>query len=177
MRYVKVTNNTKKWATFTYRSAKVRKITNLLKQTDTRITFKSTNTVLQRTTRKNHHTTQNFEQSGIYQLTCKTCQKVYVGQTRRSLTARYREHTRYIKNNDSQSAYALHILQNLHEYGTINDTVTLLQPIHTTTLLLPYEQLFIQNYHQKGKLIPEQQRAEPKPLLQLAYNTCTAART
>jgi hypothetical protein len=43
--------------------------------------------------------------------------------------------------------------------------------------LLPYEQLFIQNYHHKGKLIPEQHRGEPNPLLQLACDNCTTART
>jgi hypothetical protein len=87
------------------------------------------------------------------------------GQTSRSLTARFREHTHYIKNNDPQSAYAQQILQNLHEYSTINDTMSLLQTVHTATMLLPYEQLFIHNYHHKGKLIPEQQRGEPNPLL------------
>jgi hypothetical protein len=115
--------------------------------------------------------------SGIYELTCKTCDKAYVGQTSRSLTARFREHTRYIKNNNPQSAYALHILENLHEYGTIDDNITLLQPVKNTTMLLPYEQLLIQNYHHKGKLILEQHRGEPNPLLQLAYNTCTATHT
>jgi hypothetical protein len=50
--------------------------------------------------------------------------KAHIGQTCRSLTARYHEHTRYVKNNNPQTAYALHILQNLHEYGAINDTVT-----------------------------------------------------
>jgi hypothetical protein len=76
-----------------------------------------------------------------------------------------------------QSAYAQHILQNLHKYGTINDTMLLLQPVHTTTMLVPYEQLFIQNYHHMGKLIPQQHRGEPNPLLQLAFNTFTAACT
>jgi hypothetical protein len=166
-------NEHKKWATFTYHSTKVRKITNLFKHTNTKIAFKSTNTIGQKTKRKNHHSTQNMEQSGIYKLTCKTCHKAYIGQTSRSLTARFREHTRYIKNNNPQSAYALHILENLHKYGTINDTMTLLQPVNNTAMLLPYEQLFIQNYYHKEKLIPEQHRSEPNPLLQLAYDTDT----
>jgi hypothetical protein len=105
----------RKWATFTYYSAKIRKITILFKQTNTKIAFKSTNTIPQRTKHKPHHSTQNFELSGIYELTCRTCHKVHIGQTPRSLTARYREHMRCIKNNNPQSAYALHILQNIHE--------------------------------------------------------------
>jgi hypothetical protein len=63
----------KKLATLTHHSSKVRKITNIFKQTDVRIAFKSTNTIHQKTTHKNHHTTQNVEQTGIYQLICKTC--------------------------------------------------------------------------------------------------------
>ena len=35
---------------------------------------------------------------------------------------RYKEHTRYIKNNNPQSAYALHILN--HEYSPIEKTMT-----------------------------------------------------
>jgi len=66
-----------------------------------------------------------------------------------------REHNRYIKNNDPQSAYALHILQNIHEYGSLKDTMSLLKPIHKTSMLIPYEQLLIQTFHQNGKLIPE----------------------
>jgi hypothetical protein len=74
-------NQHRKWATFTYYSAKIRKITNFLKQTNTKIAFKSTNTILQRTKHKIHHSTQNFELSGIYKLTCRTFHKVYIGQT------------------------------------------------------------------------------------------------
>jgi hypothetical protein len=84
-----------------------------------------------------------------------------------SLTARFSEHTRYIKKNYPHSACALYILQNLHGYGTM----ILLQPVHTTTMLLPYEQLFIQHYYHKRKLIPEQRRGEPDLLLQLAYDS------
>jgi hypothetical protein len=87
------------------------------------------------------------------------------------------EHTRYIRNNYPKSAYAAHILQNLHEYGTINDTMKLLQPIQNTELLIPYEQMYSQLYHHKGNLIHEQQRGELNPLLQLAHDTCSATRT
>jgi len=55
-----------------------------------------------------------------------------IGQTSRDLTQRHREHIRYIRNNDPQSAYAQHILRNQHEYGTTTDTVTVLKPVHKT---------------------------------------------
>jgi len=41
------------------------------------------------------------------------------------LKHRYQEHIRRVKQNDTQSAYALHIPNNNHEYGIINITMTL----------------------------------------------------
>jgi hypothetical protein len=84
------------------------------------------------------------------------------------LTIRYRKHKRYIKNNDPQSAYALHILQNRHEYDLLKNTMTLLKPIHKPSMLIPYEQLLIQTFHQNRTLIPEQNCSEQKPLFRLA---------
>jgi len=95
----------------------------------------------------------------------------YTGHTSRDLTQRYHEHICYIKNNDPQSAYAQHILRNQHEYGTIIDTMTLLKPIHKTSVLIPYEQLFIETFQCNGNLITEQNRGEQNPLFQLAINT------
>jgi len=56
-----------------------------------------------------------------------TCNNVYVGQSRRSINVRRKEHVRYIRTNNPLSAYALHILRNRHEYGTIADTLQLLK--------------------------------------------------
>jgi hypothetical protein len=90
--------------------------------------------------------------------------KAYIGQTSRNLTIRYRKHIRYIKNNDPQSAYALHILKNRHGYSPLKDTMTLLKPIHKPSMLIPYEQLLIQTFHQNRTLIPEQNCSEQNPL-------------
>jgi len=75
--------NNNKWATFTYHSSKVRKLTNLFKQTDIKIAFESTNTLQQPTKPKIHDTTQDHYKSGIYKLICKTCNRAYIGQTGR----------------------------------------------------------------------------------------------
>jgi len=57
--------------------------------------------------------------SGIYELTCDTCNRSYVGQTSRTWKQRYQEHLKYIKQNDPQSTYALHVLNNSREFGPI----------------------------------------------------------
>jgi hypothetical protein len=37
-------------------------------------------------------------------------------------------------------------------------------------MLIPYEQLLIQTFHQQGNFIPEQNRGEQNPLFQLAID-------
>jgi len=73
-----------------------------------------------------------------YELTSVTCIKVYVGQTSQSLKQRYKEHTRFIKRNNPQCAYALHVLNNQQEYGPIEKKMTLLKPLKYPSLLTPY---------------------------------------
>jgi len=109
----------------------------------------------------------NHEKSGVYGIKCNTCHKTYVRQTNRNLKSRYQEHIRYIKNNDTRSAYALHILNNRHEYGNINDTMTLLKRINTPALLLPYEQMYMQSLYYNNKLVPEQHPDEHNPMFEL----------
>jgi len=95
-----------KWITFTYFSPLVSRVTNLFKQTRLKIAFRATNTI-QLTAKQ----TQD-DPSGIYKLKCNTCNKVYVGQSSRTIGVRFKEHTRYIRSNNSISAYATHILKN-----------------------------------------------------------------
>jgi hypothetical protein len=158
-------NKQKKWTTFTYHSPKIRKVTSLFKHTNTKIAYRTSNTIAQRTRTANSKPTHDFEKSGIYKLECRTCHKVYVGQTSGTNKIRCREHMRYIRNNDPQSAYATHILETGHEYGNMADILSMLRPVSRTTLLLPYEQLYIQNLHQRDKLIIEQYAPRPKPHL------------
>ena len=43
-----------------------------------------------------------------------------------------------------QSAYAQHILNNRHDYGPIQKTMSLLKHVNNNSLSSPYDQLFIQ---------------------------------
>jgi hypothetical protein len=74
--------------------------------------------------------------SGIYKLKCNTCNKVYVGQSGRAIIVRFEEH---IRSNNSTSAYATHILENRHEYGTKNTYYSYLKYVkkdHTWMLII-----------------------------------------
>jgi len=116
---------------------------------------------------------QEHEKSGIYKIRCKTSHKAYIGQTSQNLKSRFREHIRYIKNNDPRSAYALHILNCKHDYGNIDDTMILFKQINTPTLLLPYEQMYIQSFHHNNEFIPEQHLNEHNSMFDLLHSNTT----
>jgi len=162
-------NNTK-WATFTFSSPHIRKITNLFRHKNVKISYRCSNTVAQITKPASGHNIPPHNKSGVYCFTCKTCNLSYVGQTSQNLRTRFQEHIRYVKTNSPQSAYAQHILHNQHEYGTLTESLTPLKPLQYESMLLPFEQFRIQSLHQAGKLIPEQYLNDPNRLFQLTFS-------
>jgi hypothetical protein len=82
--------NNKKWVTFKYHSLIIRKVTNIFRNTNLQITYQVRNTTqnLLKTHKKNPDIYTN---SGIYSLRCNSCNMQYIGQTGRSLKARYIE--------------------------------------------------------------------------------------
>ena len=141
----------------------------LVQKHNIRITYKCHNTIANWIKPPRDHTPPH-NQWGIYQLTCNTCNLSYVGQTNRSLRIRYKEHIRYIRSNNSQSAYAPNILQNRYEYGPMDNTMTLLKHINNQSLLLPYEQYHIQALHHNRKLIPKQSPGDTNSMFQAVIN-------
>ena len=88
-----------------------------------------------------------------------------------SINVRHKEHVRYIRTNNPQSAYALHILQNRHEYGPTVDTLQLLKTCSKRTHMNCWEALYMQAFHQHGILIAEQQVSDSNPLYELINAT------
>jgi hypothetical protein len=89
----------KKWVTFTHFSPLIRRVTNLFKHTNLRVTFHAINTIQQQLTEKKTYK----DPCGIYKLKCNTCNRVYVGQLGRATHVRYKEHIRYIRTNNPKS--------------------------------------------------------------------------
>jgi hypothetical protein len=90
--------------------------------------------------------------------------KHYIGQTGCSLKARFLEHHRYIRSNEPKSAYAQHILEQGHEYGPLNETMTLVKTCKKGRCMNILEQFFIQSYQKSETLIEEQHPIEENPL-------------
>ena len=114
-----VLQHNRKWITFTYHSPSIYKVTSLFKRTNLRIAFQPTNIIYQQISNK----ANNPNPSGIYQLKYNTCNHAYMGQTSRPITTRHRENLRYVRNNNPTSAYAMHIPDNRHEFGSAEETL------------------------------------------------------
>lgn len=99
-----------------------------------------------------------------------TCKLSYVGQTSRNLNVRCLEHFRYIRNNDSDLVYGAHILNNIHYYGPISNTTSLLQQVNNDSSVKSFEQLYIQLYSYNNKLVLEIRTAERNPIYQQIYD-------
>jgi len=138
----KTGTHTQKWASFTYVGKETTYITNLFKKTDLKIALRTRNTIQKRLMQK-HMTPDKYTRSGAYKLTCPDCDKAYVGQTGRSFNKRYNEHKHAFKTNSHSSNYAKHILEELHTFGPIDQTMQVLQYREKGTHLNTIERFFI----------------------------------
>ena len=75
---------------------------------------------------------------------------------------------RYIRSNNSTSAYATHILDNRHEYGTKEDTLKLLKKYKKGKRMDCQEALYMQAFYQKKVLINEQQIGDTNTVQRIA---------
>jgi response regulator of citrate/malate metabolism len=98
-----------------------------------------------------------------------TCNKSYVGQSGRTIAVRYKEHIRYIRTNTLTSAYAIHTLNQCHDYGLLDDTLYLLKPCAKENLMNCWESFYTQQLHHLNLLIDEKQPQEPNPLYALSW--------
>jgi hypothetical protein len=100
-------------------------------------------------------------------MACPTCKHSYVGQTSRNLNVRCQEHFIYIRNNDSDSVYGAHILNNIHQYGPISNNTSLIQQVKNGPSVKSFEPFYISLYSYNNKLSLEMCTAECNPIYQL----------
>jgi hypothetical protein len=114
-----------KCATFTYSGREVRKITNLFRDTNIKVTFRTRNTI--QDILRPRPQIDKYNRCGIYRLKCIDYPLKYVGQTGRTFNTRYKEHIHNIRTNNSNTGYANHILNTGHTYGTITDIMEIMK--------------------------------------------------
>lgn len=88
----------------------------------------------------------NNDASGIYKVSCGDCEKVYIGQTKRSIGKRFKEHISHIKyNRPNRSAIALHC-DETHHFNIITENLNLVKRINKPNQLDAYECIYMQKY-------------------------------
>ena len=102
----------------------IKKFTNIFKDTDVKIAYRATDTIFKQLTTKPERPNNP---NGIYSVKCITCNKKYVGQSGRDIQIRNKGHIIQIKNCNPKSAYANHIIQNKHEFGSAETILYLLK--------------------------------------------------
>jgi hypothetical protein len=144
------------------------KVTNLFRHTPLQITFRPINVIFCQFLRR-PHLPNLITVEYVCGLRCATCRNVYIGQSVRSITTRYQEHTRYIITNTLHSPYALHLLNTQLEYGSTENTLHMLKSCHKGNLMNIWEKFYMQQLHHLQLLIDEQSPQELNPLYTLGY--------
>jgi hypothetical protein len=139
------------WVKFTFYNPLVYRITNLFKTTSLNITYKPINTIKRILQPKKEK--DPFTEAGIYKIECNTCSKAYIGQSGRKIKTRFKEHISYIRTNKPTSAFAQHILDRNHDYGSITDSVQILKRCQKGNLMNCWEAFYIQKLRQESNLI------------------------
>ena len=122
-----------KWVTFTYVGRQAKFITKLFKNTNINIAYKTNNKIGNILIHNTHTTTNNTRDKNnkrgiIYQVTCKDCNKRYIGQTGNSFYTKFREHFNEFKHGNGCSKFAQHLLENRHSIGPIDE---IMEVVHT----------------------------------------------
>jgi hypothetical protein len=76
---------------------------------------------------------------------------------------------RFIRINNPNSVYAMHILNNKHEYGEANETLKFLNPCNKGLKMNCWKSFHIQIYRQRNRLITEPSTGDHNPLYEQAY--------
>jgi len=92
----------------------------LFKNTSVKVTYRTKNNLGKLLKPHNVPEPNKYEKkNGVYQLECRTCNKVYTGQTGRPFRVRYGEHDDDFKYSNNKSTFAQHVNEG-HSFGPMN---------------------------------------------------------
>ena len=82
--------------------------------------FKPPNTLRQSLVNVKNRLPEEKKRSVVYQVPCKGCDQVYIGETKRNLNIRLAEHRQAVRRGDDKNGIAVHVrteVQSLHRLG------------------------------------------------------------
>ena len=110
----------------------------------------------------------NTEKPGVYKISCNTCDQVYIGQTKRTFSKRYKEHFSHVKyNRPEKSAVAQHVLECDHLIDT--NSLRLVKQINYGYELDAWESLYMRK--NKEKLMNIESSPVNSPLINIVIDS------
>jgi hypothetical protein len=154
----------KLWSSLTFFNNSIRTLTEIFKNTNVKVAYKVNNTIkFKCSSRKQNN---KYNNSGVHQLKCGSCEQVYIGQTGRDFKTRFKEHVHDIRYNLTKSKYAEHIL----EHSPIDDIMNILRVAPKGKMLDILEKFHIYKSSKRKAIINEQNTKDSNILFYLALN-------
>ena len=110
---------------FTYVGKETSYITNVFRQTDLKIAFRTNHTIGNLLRHKNL-IPDKFSLLGVYKLTSPDCNKAYIGQTVRRFSICYNKHKKAFHKNSHTSSSVEHFHEAAHSLGPIENIMQVL---------------------------------------------------
>ena len=137
----KETENNNTFSEFTYHPKTFNKFKKIFKEQNIILAPTNRYSVLKLLNSKTKDEIPPINRSGIYQINCKDCEKCYIGQTKRNLKTRVKEHFRNIKQKqEDKSAVAFHFWNKNHD---IDPNPKLLKGVINKNKLTTWENILI----------------------------------
>ena len=114
-----------------------------------------------------------FDRNGVYQLTCPTCHKKYIGQTGQPFHIQFREHYRDYKYVNNKSKFAQHVLEEGHSFGPINKIMAILNIAKKGGMLDTLEKFYIFRETQHGNQINDKLTVQSNPIFEALIPSTT----
>ena len=148
-------------------------ITNLFRKTDLKIALRTNNTIQSLLMHK-QQTPDKYTQSGVYKLSCPDCNKAYVGQTGRNFITRLNEHKNAFKLNYRTSNFATHLIEELHSFGPIHNTMQILRCHTKSTHLNTLERFYTYAEYIKNNHLNDEHTITPNRIFEILLKTPNA---
>ena len=117
----------------------------MLKSAEIESAFASGNKIKDRLC-NNKDKIEESQKSGIYRVKCESCNHIYVGQSRRAVRTRWKEHVSDVKNKNLNNAVALHYNQNnTHKFDERNCS-ELIKTVRSEYYLDAWESLYMNKF-------------------------------
>lgn len=151
------------YSVLTYVGSPTDKLTQFFKKQGANITYR-TNNSLGKHLKNNKDKNIKNNNSGVYQINCGSCDKVYIGQTGRNFNKRITEHKNNFLKEKTDSTYANHLLSEKHNF---NEDFKILHKENKGKKLNLLESLEINKLKNTNLLLNDQLDLNGSPLLNL----------